>query len=193
MIDKNRYDLSLIASGKIEGSFAERMPDIHLIHLDTGFEKASISDVFRNTDMLATNRAGKNYNVQMKSRWSNKEDICFECCGYKGTIKENAIYGTYYSKKYKSYIWPNFKDMDIFSVYISSRDKTYNFLRFFLDVMFSKKEIWELADIRPAQARSGENKFLAYFPPDLFIRLYTNCVEHVTSGKLSPPPLPTEH
>ena len=113
MIDKNRYDLSLIASGKIEGSFAERMPDIHLIHLDTGFEKASISDVFRNTDMLATNRAGKNYNVQMKSRWSNKEDICFECCGYKGTIKENAIYGTYYSKKYKSYIWPNFKDMDM--------------------------------------------------------------------------------
>lgn len=192
MVSDDRYDLSKEANQNIIAALNERIPFLEVSHCDENPNFVSQLDLFGHTDLIVGFGSTKTYNLQNKSRSAKPgyEDICIECVGYKGRVKdpesgkEIPISGAYYYEPEKVWLIPKMEACDGISVYLKSRCQVFNFARYYLDILFSYPGVWDasVTGVKRMDTDTMRCVYCVYFNPDTFVKMYLNCVAYVTSG-----------
>lgn len=182
----SNYELAQLSKRVIDATLKDRIPTIqHPFHLDDDPNVISQVDIFSGVDQI--NAIGtKLYKCQNKSRNMAYEEICIECIAYKGRTyspvtgkDEVPIAGGYYYKNDQLWLVPNFKEMEVFSIYLPRVNFVGVFFRGVLDILFSDSEIWKTATgIQPI----GTDRYCVFFKYQKFVEEYLRCVIKVTTG-----------
>ena len=195
MVSDDRYDLSKEANQNIITALAERVPFLEVAHCDENPKFVSQLDLFGHTDMIVGFGSTKTYNLQNKSRSSKPgyDDICIECIGYKGKVKdpesgqEIPISGAYYYELEKVWLVPKMEACDGISVYLKSRAQGFNFARYYLDILFSYPGVWDAAvtGVKRMDTDTMRCVYCVYFNPEKLVEMYLHCVAYVVCGAAS--------
>ena len=192
MVSDDRYDLSKEANQNIIAALAERVPFLEVAHCDENPKFVSQLDLFGHTDMIVGFGSTKTYNLQNKSRSSKPgyDDICIECIGYKGRVKdpesgqEIPVSGAYYYELEKVWLVPKMEACDGISVYLKSRAQVFNFARYYLDILFSYPGVWDAAvtGVKRMDTDTMRCVYCVYFNPEKLVEMYLHCVAYVVCG-----------
>ena len=182
----SNFELAQMSKRVINSTLKDRIPNIQTpFHLDGNPNIISQVDIFSGVDRI--NAIGTRlYKCQNKSRNLAYEEICIECIAYKGHTyssvtgqEEVPISGGYYYKKDQLWLVPNFKEMEILSIYLPRVYFVGVFFRGILDILFSDNEIWKNATgIQPI----GTDRYCVFFKYSKFVEAYLRCVFKVTTG-----------
>lgn len=182
----NNYELAQLSKRVINATLKDRIPSIQQpFHLDDNPSVISQVDIFAGIDQI--NAVGTRlYKCQNKSRNMCYEEICIECIAYKGHTyspvtgqQEVPISGGYYYKKEQLWLVPNFKELEVLSIYLPRANFVGIFSRFILDILFSDDIIWKHATgIQPI----GTDRYCVFFKYSDFVEEYLHCVIKVVTG-----------
>ena len=180
------FELAQLSKRVINSTLKDRIPNIQTpFHMDDNPNAISQVDIFSGVDQI--NAIGTRlFKFQNKSRNLAYDEICFECIAYKGhtyssvTGKDEVpISGAYYYQKDQLWLVPNFKEMEVFSVYLPRANFVGVFFRGILDILFSDGEIWQNATgIQPI----GTDRYCVFFKYQKFVEEYLRCAVKVTTG-----------
>lgn len=187
MIKNKQYKLSQRAYNTIRKALKARIPYYQEYRVDNNPSYLSQVDLFANTDTLIVVGAGV-YKNQNKSRDNNKRDICIECRSYRCktinpvTHKPIPIAGAYWYDIGKCWLTPRWGDIDTLTVALPSVNFVGTYNRFFLEIMFSKTEIWESMTGLHREGNDSDT-YLVFFDYKKFCKIYLKTVANVMCGK----------
>ena len=173
MVNKKNYSLSQVATEKIINSLQERIPWLHYYPRDKNKTAVSPIDLFGNVDGNITVGSEMEYRTQNKSRDKGYEDICFECRSYRGKLidpesgEKIPVEGMYWYEPGNRWLFPRFGSLDTISIYMADGDVIGHFNRYYLDIMFARKEIWQKAT-GFFKANNDTDTYLVFFKFDDF-------------------------
>lgn len=182
----SNFELARLSKRVIDATIKDRIPKIQQpFHLDDDPKVISQVDMFSGVDQV--NVIGTRlYKFQNKSRNLAYDELCIECVAYRGHTlspvtghEEVPISGGYFFQRDNLWLVPNFKEMEILSVYLPRANFVGLFSRFILDVLFSDTETWKnTTGIQPI----GTDRYCVFFKYTKFVELYLRSVIKITTG-----------
>ncbi len=187
MFKKKQFKMSQRANKIINLVLKQRIPFFHEIHLDDNQDFVSQADFYGNTDSLISVDGERIYQNQNKSRNNDREDIAIECKSHRGKFynaeyQEVPLEGAYWYETGKCWLTPYWAGAETLSYYIPNKQFIGHFSRYFLDIMFSKRETWEsMTGIY--KDKNENNKYLAFFNYKDFCNMYMQTIACITYGE----------
>lgn len=187
MVNKKNYSLSQVATEKIISALQERIPWLHYYPRDKNKKSVSQMDLFGNVDGNISVGTEMEYRMQNKSRDTGHSDICFECRSYRGKLVDPdsgdkiPVEGMYWYEPGERWLFPRFGNLDTISVYITDGEVVGHFSRYYLDIMFTRKEIWQKATGFYKESNDTDT-YLVFFNFDNFCEIYIQLVAEITCG-----------
>lgn len=187
MIKKKQYKLSQRAYNIIRKALKARIPYYQEYRVDNNPNCLSQVDLFANTDTLIILGGTGVYKNQNKSR-NSQRDICIECRSYRSktinpvTHKSIPVAGAYWYDTGKCWLTPRWGDIDTLTVALPAVNFVGTYNRFFLEIMFSKNEIWESMTGLHREGNDTDT-YLVFFNYKKFCKIYLKTVANVMCGK----------
>ncbi len=187
MIKKKLYELSQNANPVITKALKQRIPCCREFRVDDNCSNMSRLDLFGNVDTLLDIGGEEIYKNQNKSRHDNRKDICIECRSYRSrtinakTNEKIPIEGSYWYETGKCWLSPRWGEIDTLTVYLPGPKFVGHYIRYYLDIMFSKQATWEsMTGIH--KENNDSDTYIVFFDFHRFCELYLKTVEAVTCG-----------
>lgn len=183
----SNYQLAELSSRVINDTLKQRIPSIYQPYrLDHDPNVILQMDIFSNVDQI--NAIGtKLYKFQNKSRNIAYEDVCFEFVVCRGTTinsvtgKSSPVLGGHFFNDDQVWIVPNYKEMEVYTVYLPRVNFVGVFSRFYLDVLFSGEEIWkEVSGIQ--KVNTNGDRYCVFINYKKLTAAYLSCIIKITTG-----------
>ena len=195
MVNESRFKNGKKAIDIIIPELKQRNRFAHFMSLDEDkFQAVTQDDLFGHTDAIMTMGTTKIYNYQFKSRWDNNtqhNDVCIELIAFRGATNNNLpIVGAhkYYSSAAQDSFWvyPNFKNMDIISIYLHQTNQIISLHRLYLDLLFKDEDFWEkgtiMIDKYKNRQTGRDDAFLFFIDAKVLYREYMDAVSYDCFG-----------
>ena len=134
----------------IDRALKHRIPNLQQLRIDDNPAYLSQADMFGNIDTAISIGGSERLTVnQNKSRCPDADTICFECRSYSSLAynmasgEKTPIAGMHYYEHLRRYLTPRFGQIDTMTLYMASEFTVFHFHRYFLEIMFSRDEIWQ--------------------------------------------------
>lgn len=188
MINNKKRELSNSANEAIAEALRKRIPFYREIGTDNSREYVYQSDIFGYTDTLTQMSSERLYCNQKKSRSDNRTDICIECRSFRGCPQnvntgENApIAGAHWCQSWGRWLTPRFSQIDTLTCYLPKAKFVGHYIRYYLEIMFSKNETWQHVNCIFHKDTDLET-YLIFINYKIFNTLYLKTVIETTCGK----------
>ena len=188
MINQKQKELSINAQNAITEALETRIPCIRELRGDDNPQYVMQSDLFGNVDtVIQLGGSERFYLNQNKSRADGKKDICIECRSFRGqpvnlkTNQKAPIAGAYWYETGQRWLTPRWGQIDTFSVYLSGPKFVGHYLRYYLEILFSKRETW-LNATGIFRLNDDCDTYIVFFDCEEFTHMYMETVAEVTCG-----------
>ena len=184
----NQIEQSRNTYNIIDETLRHRIPGLSQIRVDDNPESLSQADMFGNIDTILSIGGSERFTMnQNKSRCPDADTICIECRSFSGLAynmasdKRTPIAGMHYVETLRRYLTPRFSQIDTITIYMASEFTVFHFHRYFLEILFSKPEIWKHVK-KYYITNDRTDTIVIYIDALKFVKLYIEEVVRVTCG-----------